>query len=87
METYSCLYLRPSLDGILPWKRGVWGNHASIDGFCVGDGSLYIPQSDRLLVKDFSLSVMPNDRILLLGTSGTGRTSLLRMLCGLWNPA
>ena len=51
----------------------------------VEKASLYVPQSDRLLVKDLSLSVVTNDRILLVGASGTGKTSLLRMLSGLWN--
>jgi putative ATP-binding cassette transporter len=45
------------------------------------------PQSDRLLIRDLSLEVGFNQRVLVVGPSGCGKTSLLRMVSGLWPPA
>lgn len=52
----------------------------------VNDATLFVPDSDRLLISKLSLDVGAQDRILIVGGSGTGKTSILRMLCGLWKP-
>lgn len=53
----------------------------------VQQASLHVPHTDRLLIKDLNLRVCTHDRILLVGSSGTGKTSLLRMFSGLWQPS
>ncbi len=43
------------------------------------------PNSDRILVKDLSLVVEPEQHLLIMGASGSGKSSLLRAIAGLWN--
>ncbi|MGA1621241.1 MAG: ABC transporter ATP-binding protein/permease, partial [Synechocystis sp.] len=43
------------------------------------------PNSDRILVKDLSLAVEPDRHLLIMGASGSGKSSLLRAIAGLWN--
>ncbi|KAM5272871.1 lysosomal cobalamin transporter ABCD4 isoform 2-T2 [Ctenodactylus gundi] len=40
--------------------------------------------SDRPLVKDLSLKICEGQSLLIMGNTGTGKTSLLRVLGGLW---
>ena len=46
--------------------------------------TLATPEHDRTLVRDLSLAASANDRLLVQGESGTGKTSLLRAIAGLW---
>ena len=43
------------------------------------------PQSDRILVKDLTLELKEGDALLITGDSGSGKSSLLRAIAGLWN--
>ena len=46
--------------------------------------TLTTPRDGRLLVKELSLEVPAGRRLLIVGPSGSGRTSLLRAAAGLW---
>ncbi len=47
--------------------------------------TLVTPRDGRLLVADLSVEVAQGRRLLILGPSGSGRTSLLRAAAGLWS--
>ncbi|XP_036887016.1 lysosomal cobalamin transporter ABCD4 isoform X3 [Sturnira hondurensis] len=42
------------------------------------------PSSDKLLIKGLSLKISEGQSLLITGNTGTGKTSLLRVLGGLW---
>lgn len=44
-------------------------------------------RGDRRLFKELNFSAQPNELIELRGANGSGKTSLLRLLCGLATPA
>ncbi|XP_077101440.1 lysosomal cobalamin transporter ABCD4 isoform X2 [Siphateles boraxobius] len=44
------------------------------------------PRSEELLVKDLTLKISQGMHLLVVGNTGTGKTSLLRVLNGLWEP-
>lgn len=46
----------------------------------------YYKKEDKLAVKDFSLSLLPQERIAIVGPSGCGKTTLLHMIAGILQP-
>ncbi|XP_017735975.1 PREDICTED: ATP-binding cassette sub-family D member 4 isoform X2 [Rhinopithecus bieti] len=46
--------------------------------------SISAPSSDKPLIKDLSLKISEGHSLLITGNTGTGKTSLLRVLGGLW---
>lgn len=42
------------------------------------------PYSEQLLVEDLSLTISQGSHLLVVGNTGTGKTSLLRVLNRLW---
>ena len=58
----------------------------SVEGFrlaleCV---TLLTPHHERILVRDLSIAIQPGKGLLIVGTSGSGKSSLLRAIAGLW---
>jgi vitamin B12/bleomycin/antimicrobial peptide transport system ATP-binding/permease protein len=53
----------------------------------VEHATLTIPSQERTLVRNLSIDLDQESRLLVVGPSGCGKTSLLRMFSGLWSPA
>ncbi|MDD2546868.1 MAG: ABC transporter ATP-binding protein/permease [Burkholderiaceae bacterium] len=47
--------------------------------------TLLTPRHERVLVKDLSIAVEPGESLLIVGASGSGKSSLLRAIAGLWD--
>lgn len=59
--------------------------HCHVDTAFILDRLSYkSPQSDNLLVKDLSLKISQGKHLLVVGDTGTGKTSFLRVLNRLW---
>lgn len=46
--------------------------------------TIFTPNSEQTLVENLSLQIEPSDRLLIVGASGCGKSSLLRAIAGLW---
>lgn len=47
--------------------------------------SISTPSGDRTLIKHLNVSVCQNKGLMIVGESGTGKSSLLRVIAGLWS--
>lgn len=46
--------------------------------------TLQTPNHERILVRDLSIAIQPGEGLMIVGTSGSGKSSLLRAIAGLW---
>lgn len=53
--------------------------------FALSHVTVKTPDQKRVLVEDLSVEVPQNEGILVMGASGSGKSSILRAVAGLWN--
>ncbi len=46
--------------------------------------TVHTPDGLKLLAKDLSFELLPNQSLIIMGASGTGKSSILRTIAGLW---
>ncbi|XP_075387515.1 lysosomal cobalamin transporter ABCD4 isoform X2 [Tenrec ecaudatus] len=61
-----------------------WPAEPADTAFILERVSICVPSSDKPLIKDLGLKISDGQSLLITGNTGTGKTSLLRMLGGLW---
>lgn len=44
------------------------------------------PDTDRKILDDFSLHIKPGEKLALVGVNGAGKTTIVKLLCGLFHP-
>ncbi|TLV04997.1 ABC transporter ATP-binding protein/permease [Klebsiella indica] len=54
------------------------------DNVCLKSVDVYTPGGEQHLVHQLSLNVTPGEHLVIVGRTGVGKSSLLRVLAGLW---
>jgi putative ATP-binding cassette transporter len=74
------------------WNAQMSAKHPGLQRTESGAGRLDIrnllltkPDTHEELIKPFSLTLNPGDRMVLTGVAGSGKSSLLRVLAGIWS--
>lgn len=55
------------------------------EDLCCKDLTIFTPDAEQMLLKDLNLKVPPKQGLMIVGESGTGKSSLLRAIAGLWS--
>lgn len=67
-------------------ESGATNIGATIDSrLALEEVTLLTPDHQQTLVEDLSVAVEPHQSLAIVGTSGVGKSSLLRAIAGLWN--
>lgn len=48
--------------------------------------SFKYPHTDRYIIKDFNFKINPSEKLAIVGTNGAGKTTIVKLICGLFKP-
>ena len=60
--------------------ESVHGSRLALEGV-----TLLTPNHERILLRELSMTVQPGEGLMIVGSSGSGKSSLLRAIAGLWD--
>jgi ABC-type bacteriocin/lantibiotic exporter with double-glycine peptidase domain len=67
-------------------KRKPAGGKRKLDGYVEFKNVTFGYEENAPVIKDFSLTVKPGQRVAVIGKSGAGKTTMLKLLQGLYEP-
>lgn len=81
LDTFFRLLTRPPALGVQAQSviESVEDARLSLEGV-----TLQTPRRERTLVRNLSIDVQPGESLMIVGASGSGKSSLLRAISGLW---
>ncbi|MCD8217994.1 MAG: ABC transporter ATP-binding protein/permease, partial [Clostridiales bacterium] len=53
---------------------------------CLSHVSYRYPESEKEIIHDMNLTLHPGEKVAVVGLNGTGKTTLVRLICGFLNP-
>ncbi|MBE5893850.1 MAG: ABC transporter ATP-binding protein [Lachnospiraceae bacterium] len=65
-------------------KQGIIPDESN--SIALSNVSFSYPDTDKLILKDFNLSINKGERIAIVGKSGSGKTTLLKLITGMLDP-
>ncbi|MEM6256344.1 MAG: ATP-binding cassette domain-containing protein [Cyanobacteria bacterium P01_D01_bin.156] len=86
LNQFTTSLLQPSsiiLDPLNPQKFSTVERHTGAN-LSINNLTLTTPIADKILIQDLSLTLPPQQSLLIVGPSGIGKSSLLRAIAGLW---
>ncbi|MEM1242009.1 MAG: ATP-binding cassette domain-containing protein [Cyanobacteria bacterium P01_H01_bin.26] len=86
LNQFTTALLQPSsiiLEPLNPQKFSTVKRHTGAN-LSINNLTLTTPIADKILIQDLSLTLPPQQSLLIVGPSGIGKSSLLRAIAGLW---
>lgn len=79
------VYDNKKSDGIFKTNEITLSDKASPE-IIISDLSFCYPQSDSSTLKNINLKIKPGEKIAIVGQNGSGKTTFVKVLCGLYKP-
>jgi len=81
-DKYESKRRRIELLPLLNTQQGISSGNVVLG---VNQLTLWTPRTERVLIRDLNFSLREGQNLMIVGSSGTGKSSLLRCIAGLWN--